>query len=355
MPSIEDPGAFLAGVLSQLPRPAHRIVLILPVQTSDAGPGEDFYVDAVRGVALYSTGADLGLVDENIATTPILAHTLDVYSLHNPAAVAVIIVDDPRPHRPVPRRTHYELIAKLREQLAGQDIELLEAWTLTGTVPGQRWTSLFENDTGLLPTGANFDPTSIEEFSPASEPIPAVLVTDPALAVAVKGALKSLNQARNAADAAGRAEHPSPPEMLRLVLNQIRAADNGIDIGALDIARVEIAMHDETVCRSLYALSSSPRGTATQALWTLLIRALPSPRRAQAALQLAVSAYISEDLDMVLAALRIALTDDPTEPTGRQLADDIALAVPATVIVERLRGGYLTAAELGIDLDLGLD
>ncbi|WP_327097148.1 DUF4192 domain-containing protein [Nocardia vinacea] len=351
MPSIEDPGAFLAGVLSQLPRPAHRIVLILPVKTSDAGFDADFYVDAVRGVALYSTGADLGLVDENIATRPILAHTLDACRLHNPAALAVVIVDDPRPHRPVPRNAHHELIALMREQLVEQDIELLDAWTLTGFAPGQRWTSLFDNDTGVLPSAGKLEPVWIRAHSPASDPIPAVLVSDPALAVAVNRALKSLNETRNAAEAAGRTQQQSPRELLRLVLDQIQAADSGTDIAALDIARVEVAMHDETVRRSLYALSSSPRGTATQALWTLLVRALPSPRRAHAALQLAVSAYISNDLDMVLAALRIALTDDPTEPTGRQLADDVALSVPATVIGEQLRSGYLTAAALGIDLD----
>ncbi|MFX0575097.1 DUF4192 domain-containing protein [Nocardia nepalensis] len=351
MPSIEDPGAFLAGVLSQLPRPPHRIVLILPVRTSDAVPDADFYVDAVRGVALYSTGADLGLVDENIATTPILTHALDVCRLHNPAALAVVIVDDPRPHRAVPRRAHDELIAQLREQLAGKDIELLDAWTLTGTAPGELWTSLLDNDTGILPIVGNPEPVWME-FSPATEPIPAVLVANPALAVAVDRALRSLNQARHTAEAAGRPEQPSPRELLRLVLDQIQAAHDGADITALDIARVEVAMHDETVRCSLYALSSGPRGPATQALWTLLVRALPSPRRAQAALQLAVSAYMSNDLEMVLAALRIALTDDPTEPTGRQLADQVALSVPARVIGEQLRGGYLTAAELGIDLDL---
>lgn len=176
MPSIEDPGAFLAGVLSQLPRPAHRIVLILPIKTSDAGFDADFYVDVVRGVALYSTNADLGLVDENIATRPILAHTLDACRLHNPAALAVVIVDDPRPHRPVPRNAHHELIALMREQLVEQDIELLDAWALTGFAPGQRWTSLFDNDTGVLPSAGKLEPVWIKALSPATDPIPAVLV-----------------------------------------------------------------------------------------------------------------------------------------------------------------------------------
>jgi hypothetical protein len=39
MPSIEDPGTFIAEVLSRLRQPPNRVVLLLPISTSGAGPG----------------------------------------------------------------------------------------------------------------------------------------------------------------------------------------------------------------------------------------------------------------------------------------------------------------------------
>jgi hypothetical protein len=78
--------------------------------------------------------------------------------------------------------------------------------------------------------------------------------------------------------------------------------------------------------------TTGPRGPASQKLWALLVRALPCPRRVQAALLLAVSAYTNGQVSLATAALRIALTDDPLEPTAQLLADGFACLVPAELI-----------------------
>ncbi|MFI6041910.1 DUF4192 domain-containing protein [Nocardia sp. NPDC051321] len=352
MPPIHDPGAFLAEFLSQLHRSQHRTVFLLPIRTDTSDRDVEMYVDLYRGVTLYSTGQDLGLADENIATTPILAHCADLCGRDRPDAVAVIIVDDPRPDRAAPRRAHRDLITRLRGQLHADGVVLLDAWIVTGIAPGQQWQSLIDNRAGVLPATPALVIAQVQNLAPAPDPIPAELSCDSDLVAEVNRALRALNQARDATQALGVYTAPSRPELLRWVIDRLRAVLRGVTLTAEDLARVEVAMRSETVRRCLFALSSGPHGPRTQPLWTQLIRGLPTPRRAQAALQLAVSAYVQGDFDQALAALRIVLTDDRNEPTGRTLADAVATSVPAEVIRTQLAPGYNLAVELGVDLTL---
>ncbi|WP_433664745.1 DUF4192 domain-containing protein [Nocardia sp. CA-128927] len=352
MPPIQDPGTFLAEFLSQVPRSQHRTVFLLPIRTDTTDRDVDMYVDLYRGVTLYSTGQDLGLAEENIATTPILAHCADLCERDRPDAVAVVIVDDPRLYRAVPRRAHRDVIARLRGQLQADSVVLLDAWTVTGIAPGQHWQSLIDNRAGVLPATPGLLIAQVENLAPAPDPIPADLSSDPDLGAEVNRALRALNQARDATEALGIYTPPSTRELLRLVIDRLRAVLRGATLTAVDLARVEVAMHDETVRRCLFALSSGPHGPRTQPLWTQLIRALPAPRRAQASLQLAVSAYVQADFDLALAALRTVLTDDHSEPTGQSLADAVATSVPAELIRTALAPGYDLAVELGVDLTL---
>ncbi|MBF6339052.1 DUF4192 family protein [Nocardia abscessus] len=79
------------------------------------------------------------------------------------------------------------------------------------------------------------------------------------------------------------------------------------------VADTELA--DDMVRDSLYAFAVSARGVRGQWLWALRVRALPSPHRAPAAMLCAVTAYVHGDRDRALAAVRIALADDPDNET----------------------------------------
>ncbi|MFC9435663.1 recombinase family protein [Nocardia sp. NPDC057030] len=65
---------------------------------------------------LYLTDSDR-LADDYLATTPILAHALRFCQHYQPDLIAVVIIDDPRPNRPVPRESHRELVRVIGDRL----------------------------------------------------------------------------------------------------------------------------------------------------------------------------------------------------------------------------------------------
>ncbi|MFE9324044.1 DUF4192 family protein [Nocardia sp. NPDC052278] len=352
MPSIENPGALITAIVSAAPQPLKRCLLLVPMQVLGCWP--DTYIRPGTGARedLYLTGDDLGLGGDYLATVAILNRALRMCQHHAPEAVVVVIVDDPRPGRPVPRPTHHELITVLRHRLAEHNTHLLDAWILTGAEPGSRWTSLVDEDTGVLA-----DHTTTESGEPARqiESVPAVLETDPALTEQVAQCLRErgvvlttkatyLPDHSEAAVAARR-------DRLRYALTQIHAADSGTTLSAAALAEMAITLEDIEIRDCLYALSTGPCRGACLAAWTQLVRALPAPGRTQAAMMLGVTAYTCDDAALATAAIAIALSDEPGQQTALALAAAFACSVTPDLIRASMRGGYTVAAELGIDLD----
>ncbi|WP_327097145.1 DUF4192 domain-containing protein [Nocardia vinacea] len=355
MPSIEDPGAVITAILSAAPPPLKRCLLLVQMQVFGCWPGT--YIRPGTGVRedLYLTGDDLGLGGDYLATVPILNRALRVCRQHTPDAVAVIIIDDPRPGRPVPRPTHYELITVLGQRLGEHDTQLLDAWVVTGTEPGSRWTSLLDKDTGVLADYTTTDPTEVGEPVRLVEPVPAVLEPGPALTEQVARCLRErgvvlTSEAPYVPDDSAAAV-ACRRDRLRFALTQIHAAGSGATLSAASLAELAIALEDIEIRDCLYALSTGPRGGACMAAWTQLVRALPAPGRTQAAMMLAVTAYTDDDAALATAAIQVALTDEPGQQTALTLTAAFACSVNPDLIRASMRGGYTIAAELGIDLD----
>ncbi|MBF6339811.1 DUF4192 family protein [Nocardia abscessus] len=93
---------------------------------------------------------DLYLTRDYLATIPILARTRGWCAQHRPA-VAVVVVDDPRPDTAFPRDEHRQLVTLLRDQVAELGVEVFAAWSVTGPDAGHPWASLFGSEHGLLP------------------------------------------------------------------------------------------------------------------------------------------------------------------------------------------------------------
>jgi hypothetical protein len=86
-------------------------------------------------------------------------------------------------------------------------------------------------------------------------------------------------------------------------------------------------------------------------LFALLVLRLPSRRRAEPAVLLAVTAYTCGDHHQATASIQIALADRPDDQTVQALAAGIEQALPVEVFRAAARAGRASAADLGIDLD----
>ncbi|WP_029892707.1 DUF4192 domain-containing protein [Nocardia brasiliensis] len=355
MPSIENPAAFIAQVLAAVGRPLERSVVLVGMHLLGCWP--DTHIRPRKAIVtdLYLTYDDR-LSGDYLATTPIIARAIRFCQLYKPDALAAVVVDTPRPHRPVPRATHRELMATLRECLAEADTDLLDAWVLSGTGAGQPWASLIDADHGTLPALAGEHPgTAAAHPDPPTAPPSVLLHPDPDFTHQVEGHLTALGtdqgETSTAADETAVGSAAVRREQLRFVLTRLRAADSGTDLTAADLARVAVILDDEELRSCLLAVSSGPRAGACSSLWTQLVRALPAPRRAHAATLLAVTAYARGDTAGAASAIEIALADAPDDSFAATLATAFACPIPPAMIASLFRPGQATAAELGIDLD----
>ncbi|MFI6041914.1 DUF4192 domain-containing protein [Nocardia sp. NPDC051321] len=354
MPTIENPGIFIAHYLAAAPQPPRRSVVLVAAQRLECWPDTHMRGGMAILTDLYLS-CDDRLAGDYLATTPILARARQFCQQFQPDAVAVVIIDDPRPNRPVPRESHRELVRLLGDRLRETGTELLDAWILSDTVPGQQWTSLLDGDTGTLPVV----PTDNSDLA-ATQPFPQISEThqfleqDPDLTGQVQAHLADIRASDAetlAAIGEGVDSMARRREQLRFVLTRIYAADSGAYLSAEDLAQVAIILGEETIRTCLYALATGPRGGSCLPMWSQLVRALPAPERTQAAMLFAVTAYTDGDTALSTTAIDIALADEPTNSAAVTLSTALACSVPPEKIRALFRRGYATAAELGIDLD----
>ncbi|MFE9575364.1 DUF4192 domain-containing protein [Nocardia sp. NPDC006044] len=354
MPSIENPDTFIAALIAAVPRPRARSVVLAGIHLLGCWP--ETYIRCGMAIApdLYLTDGDR-LADDYLATTPILAQALRFCQHYQLDLIAVVIIDDLRPNRPVPRESHCELVRVLGDRLREVGTGLLDAWILSDITAGQPWTSLLDGDTGTLPAGttASLDPAATQPLPPIRA-LPEYLEPDPDLTGQVRTQLADIRADSTEIPAADSEEGDSIArhrEQLRFVLTRIHVSDTGPALAARDLARVAIILGEERIRTCLYALATGPRGAACLPMWTQLVRALPAPERTQAAMLLAVTAYTHGDTALATTAIDIALTDEPTNSAAVTLSTALTCSVPPENIRALFRRGYDTATELGIHLD----
>ncbi|MGO4612973.1 DUF4192 family protein [Nocardia sp. 2YAB30] len=144
MSAIHDPGRFVAEALALLPQPPRRSLVVMLLREMHCWPDAYVAVERIRW-------EDLFLAGDYLATVPILSRTLRACAMRRPDAVAIVIVDDATPDRPVPNSAHRELATLVRDRLAELGTDVIGAWALTGRESGRPWWSLFDDEHGVLP------------------------------------------------------------------------------------------------------------------------------------------------------------------------------------------------------------
>ncbi|MCC3328313.1 DUF4192 family protein [Nocardia abscessus] len=326
MSFIDDPGRFIAEALARLPEPPHRSLVVMALREPASGPDGYVGVERIRH-------EDLDRTRHYLATSPILACTRRWCAQHRPDAVAVVVVDGPTPGTPFPRDEYRGLVARFRDQLLELGVGAFAAWAVTGRDPGHPWASLFGSAHGLLPY-APPRADSVEDLPHDLAP-DAELAAEVAALVTVRGGDRELSR-----------------ERLRLALMQVEAVRAEGVLSAAEVAELADALTDGLVRDSLYAFAVSAKGSRGHRLWALLVRALPSPHRTAAAMLCAVTAYVHGDRDRAGAAIGIAVSDDPDNPTVQAVAAGIHRTVPVALFRAALSAGRANAAHLGIDIDI---
>ncbi|KZM69818.1 DUF4192 family protein [Nocardia terpenica] len=321
---LEDPGAVIASLprwIGAIPQQA-----LLLVWMRRAGGWPRVWM-SVEGVSRFDV-----LGSRDLAALAEIAEVVrEICVTRTPDAACVLVVDAEVPDSPI--GAYRDLVSVLDEQLAHNNVLLADAWLIPTFDPGRRWSSLRGDRHGVLPA-----------VTPEYRPHP----SGP-LAEQLAHHLTRLSVTDNAPADAGEARDWLRGRVV-FVLRRVYELHAAFEVTAADLAEVAIALRHTAVRDCCYGLAVSSYAEPALAMWRLLWQTLPHGHRAEAALLLAVSAYLAADVALATAAIQTARIDNSDPLATRQIADAIDHRLPAHVLRVVAQAGVRQAATLGIDL-----
>ncbi|WP_084501221.1 DUF4192 family protein [Nocardia xishanensis] len=336
MPSIHAPSSFITATLTWLPQPPSRSLLLVRLRENSGAPGT-YAIQALHSHDLYSAEGQL-------ATAAILSTAQHLCTPQPPDAAAVVIIDEPPPHRPGSIPALSQLAMQLRGTLTTTGTPLVGAWTITTTEPGSAWVSLLDDNRGVLTSAPPEPPARPRRDTGVGHDLASA-------AVDVTAGRSAPGDDPNAfADQLDQARVLAR-RRLRLVLCMVYAVNAGVELRIDRLAEVAEALEDPAVRDVLYAFAVGRNGPTALKLWTLLIRELPIRRRGVPAMLATLTHYTSSDYTSTGETSRIALTQQPDDPSLQTPAAAITATDPAELLRAIAHSGRCTAADLGIDID----
>lgn len=294
-------------------------------------------------------------VDLSEELTDNVGHLAEVAAAAAPAAAIAVIVDSAGAHCPVCNDQHRRLIDTLSEELARNNIELLNAHVVDEVAHGGRWHCVDSCGAG----------GSVDD--PEASPLAAAAVLEGRRLYTRRADLQAViapdDAARSAAVAAviddcaadrAAAAQCDAREQARRDVEQVLAAVVAVDAGRAptdkELARLGSSLTDVMVRDTLCALAISEHAAAAETLWSALARGLPEPWRAEALVLLAFSAYARGDGPLAGVSLEDALRCVPRH----RMAGLLDTALQSGLRPDRIRGladtGYRLARQLGVQL-----
>lgn len=228
---------------------------------------------------------------------------------------------------------HGKLIDMLRKALAEKEIMLTHAFWVPKVAHGEQWQCYDDplcSDTVPDPqTSALAAATAVagDTAYPSREAIVAHLAADPEEVLARRKALLT-------------AYRPSPAQPyteddvcadLELLGYALDMAMNSYDPPTLtdhQLVRLALAMSETAVKDECMATVFSEDAMFAERLWTALVRALPTPERAEPAFLLAMSAYLRGAGVLAALALKIVMESNPLHGTAVLLDYALQRGVP---------------------------
>jgi hypothetical protein len=224
------------------------------------------------------------------------------------AAIAVVVGESGPEHR--------ELVETLEMTLAEENTLLTHASWVPQVAEGEQW-QCYDDP---LCTGTVSDPhtsalvaaTAVAGATvfPSREALTAHLAPD---------SVKALVRRRKLMDAY-RSAVPRPYseaglradlEALGHALDKVTSSRALPTLNDHELARLGIALSQEEVKDECMAIALSDESEPAERLWTMLVRALPAPERAEPAFLLAISSYLRGSGVIAALALKITMEADP--------------------------------------------
>jgi hypothetical protein len=224
------------------------------------------------------------------------------------AAVAVVVDNTGKDHR--------ALIEALRKTLVHKDVVLTHASWVRKVAHGEQW-QCFDDPlcTGTVPdphTSALAAAIAVagDTIYPSREAMAAHLAPDAEEALARRREL--LDAYRSAAQQPYSEEDLAADlQTLGHALDKVMASRALPTLSDDEIARLGIALSRTEVKDECLAVALSDESEPAERLWTVLVRALPAPERAEPAFLLGISSYLRGSGVIAAIALKITMEANP--------------------------------------------
>lgn len=252
------------------------------------------------------------------------------------SVIAVVVAENGSEHR--------ELVEMLRKTLEDKDILLTHSSWVPKIAHGQQWRCYDDplcTDTVPDPqSSALAAATAVagDTTYPDREAMAAHLAPDPEEMVAYRRKLLAAYRSSSTPSYTDQDLHAD----LKLLGHALDAATNSYELPTLtdhQMVRLGRALSQGPVKDECLAMALSDEPEAAERLWTVLIRGLPAPERAEPAFLLAMSAYLRGAGVIAALALKIVMEANPLH----RLAVLLDYALQRGMPPDHLRGMLVTS------------
>ncbi len=293
-------------------------------------------------------------------TTEQFAHAAIWCRKENAPAVLALIIDaqallTERTDATVRDAQHRTLLHRLASAFNAVGVSVRAAYCATAVAEGAQWWSLFDDEHGLVPDPAA-SPITAElaafglSTSPEHSVLAAGLARDTVLAEQVRAklpeAVRVADQEQERLAAAGDSLG-YPRQAAALVRSHMGDANI---VSAELLATLAVALRNVLVRDCMFGFAATGASQAAQQLWTVLVRTLPDPDRANAAVLLSYSAYLHHEKPLAQVAIAAALASDRDHKIARLLDTALSTAMPPESLHSLAGTGMVKAAALGLHL-----
>jgi hypothetical protein len=239
----------------------------------------------------------------------VVADVVAAVSRNKAVAAIAVVVGDPQPE-------HRQLVESLRMSLADNDILLTHASWVRKVVHGEQWQCyddpLCTSEVPDPETSALAAAVAVagDTTYPNREAVAAHLSPDPEEALARRRELLKAHRA----DPVRPYGEPDVEEDLATLGHALDKAMTSYELPTLNdhqLVRLARALTRPEIKDACLAMVLTDEPEPAERLWTVLVRSLPAPERAEPAFLLAISAYLRGAGVLAALTLRIAMESNP--------------------------------------------